>query len=91
MTKKLNHAWFKRKFVGILLQYFIDSGKEYTCQAVIHNVCHDLALKIAKLAVSEGYRFSKTNYPFAEIGNTARIFLSAVGKEYHEKIYLQKE
>jgi hypothetical protein len=88
MTTKLNPTKYKREVVEILLKHFIDSGVEYTCAAAVHGECNKLALELAKKAIQDGYCFSKTIYPFAEIGNTKDIFLTATERRYYTEIYL---
>ncbi len=85
----MNHAKKKREVAEHLYQsavgYYRRKGTKPNCIAGIEAPIREAALELAQVALKQGYIFSKTQYPFAELGNTRDIFLTAAAKLFMER------
>lgn len=73
--QKINKAKIRRDAAAKLAQKFIEDGTEYSCGAAVFNALRPLSLEIAKDLLKQGINLSKSNYPFAFIGQMSDMFL----------------
>lgn len=84
---KVNKAKIRRDIAKELADAFMASGEEYGCLASVYSHGRPAATAHANALLSKGVNLSKSNYPFAWIGNMADMFLSDAAKLVHSHFY----
>lgn len=87
---KVNKAAIRREIAQKLADGFIASGVEYSCDADIYGTMRKESLAHAKELLNKGICLSKSNYPFAWVGNMSDMFLSDAAKIVYNRKYGKK-